>query len=246
MRRFEMVKKHSDFDDIIQNAGLLDVESLKVYADVIISHINNTKISCFDREQYFALPQFTGSAETEVFVDCGAFVGDTLEKYLFDRMGTFSKIIAIEPFKKNFDAMVLRVERLKREWAIEDSQIECIHAGVAAKSVRANITVNDSGGLGAKVVADENGDSVVYALDDLCSNQTVSFLKADIESFEPEMLHGAEKIIRRDHPKIAIAMYHNASDLYSVFKFLRELKQDYNFAVRHHSTSYVDTVLYAY
>ena len=87
---------------------------------------------------------------------------------------------------------------------------------------------------------------MVYALDDYFKDKSVTFIKADIESYELDMLIGAEKIIRRDRPKLAIAIYHNASDMYQILLWLHSLGMGYKFAVRHHTPDLYDTILYAY
>ena len=60
------------------------------------------------------------------------------------------------------------------------------------------------------------------------------------------MLQGAEKIIRRDLPKMAICIYHNASDMYRILLWLAALDLGYKFSIRHHTPMNSDTVLYAY
>ena len=86
----------------------------------------------------------------------------------------------------------------------------------------------------------------IHKIDELFSDTHIGFLKADIESYEMDMLHGAMKVIKRDRPKLAICIYHNASDLYQILAYLRTELEDYCFAVRHHTPFYADTVLYAY
>lgn len=83
-----------------------DDRSKEVYADLIQTRISGSHIkeslSC--ENQYFALPQFRVRRSNEVFVDCGAFVGDTIEQYIWKMDGVFKKI-AFEPDPSNFDAM---------------------------------------------------------------------------------------------------------------------------------------------
>jgi len=87
---------------------------------------------------------------------------------------------------------------------------------------------------------------MVYTLDDYFKEQKVSFIKADIESYELDMLHGAESVIKRDRPLLAICIYHNASDMFTIPLFIKELCGDYKLKIRHHTYSLLDTVLYAY
>ena len=86
----------------------------------------------------------------------------------------------------------------------------------------------------------------IVSLDEYFKESHIDFLKADIESYEMDMLCGAEKLIRRCHPNIAICIYHNASDMYQILLWLDNLDIGYKFDVRHHSVDYDELVLYAY
>lgn len=74
----------------------------------------------------------------------------------------------------------------------------------------------------------------------------MSFLKADIESYEYQMLLGAEKGIKKFRPLLAVCIYHNAVDFYSVILLIKKMVPEYHFAVRHHSENLDETVLYAW
>ena len=202
----------------------------------------------FTEEQYFTLRPFKVIDRAEVFVDCGAFVGDTIERYLFQREGTFKKIYAFEPTARTFKALEKRVERLKCEWALNDDQITIENAGVDHITQSKYLQKDDSSGLGNRL-SDNPADGTeinTVALNDYFSAQKVSFIKADIESYELNMLKGAEKIIRRDRPNLAICIYHNTSDMFRIQTWIRNLNLDYKFAVRNHYVTVGETVLYAW
>ena len=103
--------------------------------------------------------------------------------------------------------------------------------------------------LGSHVVEEEaagdNNMLSIYKLDDLFEKEHIGFLKADIESHEMDMLRGGIHVIKRDRPKIAVCIYHSCSDMYRILSYLRKELTDYHFDVRHHSSSYCETVLYA-
>ena len=89
-------------------------------------------------------------------------------------------------------------------------------------------------------------ESKVYALDDFFRDKKIGFLKADIESWESDMLLGAISIIKRDKPKMAIAIYHNAADMCYILDWIDKLNLGYKFSIRHHTPTETDTTLYAY
>ena len=67
----------------------------------------------------------------------------------------------------------------------------------------------------------------------------------DIEGAEMDTLIGAQKIIKRCKPKLAVCIYHRMNDIIKIPIFLKELVPEYNFKVRQHSKSMLETVLYA-
>lgn len=239
-------------EEIMENAAALDETSLAVYADRILAHLENRPLQHMEHAQYFAVPEFYGCAYREVFVDIGAYVGDTIEQYLYHRQGGFSRIYAIEPNAASFAALSARVERLRREWALDDGRIRLIQAGIGKESCQGHVVPGSgtNAQLGSRIseegASDEGETLVIYKVDDLFKDEHIGFLKADIEGRELDMLQGGINVIKRDRPKIAVCIYHNCSDMYRIFAYLREELTDYRFAVRHHAPSFAETVLYAY
>jgi hypothetical protein len=124
---------------IIEVYDLLEDDfSRDVYSGIIQSRMDAGTIpeSIIRDEPYFALPQFLCDSQNEVFVDLGAYVGDTIEQYINKRSGMFKKIYAFEPDSLNFSALNYRSLRLKKEWAFSDDKLTLIHAGVGAKTER--------------------------------------------------------------------------------------------------------------
>ena len=92
----------------------------------------------------------------------------------------------------------------------------------------------------------EKGGIQICSIDGYFANNSISFLKADIEGFENQMLYGAEYVIRRDQPKMAICLYHSPFDMYRIALKIKELCPSYKFAIRQHAYTINETVLYAY
>lgn len=236
--------------EIMENADALDKVSCAVYADRILAHLETRPLQHMERVAYFSMPEFYGCAYREVFVDIGAYVGDTIEQYLFSRQGGFSRIYAIEPNRVSFEALSARVERLCREWALDRERIQLIQAGIGKESCHGHV-VSGSGTnaqLGSRVSEEaDSGDAlVIHKIDELFRDEHIGFLKADIEGYELDMLQGGIHVIKRDRPKLAVCIYHNCSDMYRIFAYLRQELTEYRFAVRHHAYSFAETVLYAW
>lgn len=230
---------------------LEDETSKRVYADVVLSHINGRyplpENQTFGN-QYFSNNHFQAVGEPEeIFIDCGSYVGDTLERYIWNREGVFKRIIAFEPDPKNFIAMQKRVTRLQEEWNLRKESILLMPYGVADKNEKMAFESYENG-LGSKFVHDSETEEAAcktVSLDEIVSDE-VSFLKADIESYEYKMLLGAEKLIKENHPKLAVCIYHNAVDLYSIPRLIKSMVKDYRMAVHHHSNMLSETILYCW
>lgn len=244
--------KHSE--QILQVFDLLeDSVSKQTYADMILSRMckKTQNSDLVFGNQYFELRDFMLRDSSEIFVDCGAYVGDTVEQYLTVKSGVFGKIYAFEPDEINYKALGYRVERLKKEWAIEDNKIKTIPGGVGRTTtqllMRQTENRNDRLGSGFLLDSEKTGTGIhIYALDDYFAELPVSFIKADIESFEEPMIQGAKNVIKRDNPKMTICIYHNASDMYRLPLLIKEINENYRLSVRQHYCDIADTVLYVY
>lgn len=237
---------------------LADEASRDAYAAVICFHMewfgDMPDASCISGNQYFCLPQFnrTAGEKKEVFVDCGAFTGDTIERYLWKQVGAFRKIIAFEPDEKNFRAMARRIERLRSEWGLDEDSIRLHCCGVGNKNESMDFIQGGAAGsrkAGTGMLEYMEGTQVTriesVALDDFIK-EPYSFLKADIEGAEYDMIQGAARGISMYKPLLAICIYHYVADLFQIQLLLHQMVPEYHFAVRHHAAMKTETVLYAY
>lgn len=241
--------------EVLMCYDLLDDQLSKdTYAHIIDCRMkdNMPEDSYISENQYFSLRQFRSyGQEKETFIDCGAFTGDTIEQYIWKKYAAFNKIIAFEPDVSNFHAMECRVDRLEREWNLAKEKIELYCCGVGKESSSISMMQNGNMGsaLGEFFDAMGNSESItdvkVIALDDFLK-EPYSFLKADIEGYEYNMIEGAQNGIKKYKPLLAICIYHNAIDLFDIQLLIHQLVPEYKFAVRHHSITFDETILYAY
>jgi len=228
---------------------LEDDLSKATYANMILTRmdkaVQNQELT-FAGQNYFAITPYVKCDVREVFVDCGAYVGDTVEQFLNVRVGLFHKIFAFEPSERNFRAMQARTERLSREWGLEEGQVNLIQAGVGEKNYWTELRTTDHVDGGSLSGESDHGDIPVISIDEFFAEQPITFLKADIEGYEWKMLHGAEQVIKRDRPKLAICIYHTPFDMYRIALWIKSVCPDYKLAVRQHYCDIWDTVLYAY
>ena len=244
-----IIKLHSD-DFISCYDAFYDDESKEVYSHLCKCKIEgkNPDFKYYKNDQYFSISKFCYKTPKEVFVDCGAYVGDSIESYIYKKAGVFGKIISFEPDLTNVKSMETRVERLCKEWNIDRDKIEIYPFGVSDKSENMYISrYSINNGFGSKLVESNDSEDVckVISLDDFF-DYDISFLKADIESYEYKMLIGAEKLIKKCKPLCAISFYHNIVDFYQIPLLLKKFVPNYKLAVRHHSPELDDTIVYAW
>jgi hypothetical protein len=93
----------------------------------------------------------------------------------------------------------------------------------------------------------DDGDTVIQcvALDHVLPDFRPSFINMDIEGAEPQALKGAEQLIRRHRPDLAICVYHQPAHLWDIALQLHALVPDYRFFLRNYTGFPAETVLYA-
>ena len=57
-------------------------------------------------------------------------------------------------------------------------------------------------------------------------------------------LEGAAKTIREMKPRMAVSIYHNNEDIFTLPDYIRSLCPDYKFYLRHHCFNSCELVLY--
>jgi FkbM family methyltransferase len=243
----------SNFDAFchVHDRFLHDERSKDVLRAVLMTMLTGDTCYCqsvFEKDQYFGLPRFRGD-ENEIYVDAGAFVGDSVERFIWARSGLFSKIYAFEPGRRQFDALKIRVRRLVEEWALDSASIAIANAGLGESD--GSLPAVSANGQLTSFAANRNpgaaGTTIdVVSLDGFLKGGRITFLKADVEGMEMALLQGAQSTIRRHRPKIGICVYHYPNDIPDIANYLAALVPEYKFALRHHSPQLMETVLYCW
>ena len=176
----------------------------------------------------------------ECFVDCGAYTGDTLADFLRLSGGQFQKLWALEPDPANFASLRRAVSALPAGPRERISLLE-IAAGDRAGTLRFSA---DS--TAASAVSDQGAIEVQgQTLDALLGENPVTFLKMDIEGAESAALRGAQNLLGRCRPILAICIYHLQEHLWEIPEWLRGRLRDYHFYLRPHDLEGWDLVCYA-
>lgn len=187
-----------------------------------------------DKDQYFD-KEIVKFSSQEIMVDCGAYIGDTIETFA-KRAVKYRHIYAFEPDGKIIDD-------LKKNIDIPTDKYTYFPVGAWSKKATLRFSAQ---GSGVGNINDDGGEKIeVDSIDNLLSATAVTFVKMDIEGAEMDALKGAEKVICMYKPKLAICIYHRYEDLYEIPMYIKSLVPEYRLFIRHYSDSPSETVLYA-
>lgn len=175
-------------------------------------------------------------AEHEVFIDGGSFDGDTVKLFVDRVSDRYDRILAFEPDPATF-------VKLRARFGLE-KRVEPINRGLYSEP--GTLHFNDEGSRASALTGNGSGNTIeVTSIDHVLRGDRVTFIKMNIEGAEGEALHGAKVSIGRWHPKLAIAAYHRASDLWQLPSLVRQLHDRYRLFLRQHDGGVIETVLYA-
>ena len=228
--------------------GLLsDDKSKHIFINLIAGKIlndNRYPLTLFEKDemQYnFCLNTRGGTTffveSDEAFVDCGAYIGDTLLDFA-EKGHLPKKYYAFEPDSKLFALLQANVNKYSR-----DIDLSLFCKGVSNCTASVAFEMGDSGG---KIVDSTrtNYEVHVVPIDDVI-HEPVSLIKMDVEGSEYEALEGAALQIRENSPKLAISIYHKSDDFRKIPLLIYQINPDYkNYYIRHHSYGFHETVLY--
>ncbi len=194
------------------------------------------------KKQYFA-EDIIKLSQHEVFVDCGAFTGDTLEIFA-ELVESFDRYYLCEPNDNNVTAINSVILKVRNKG-------EAVHIPVGVSDKKGKAYFCDllgSGSMIEEVNSEENAGSYIEldSIDNIVADKdTVTFIKMDIEGAEMSALCGAKDIIKRDKPKLAICVYHKREDLITIPQYIKELVPEYKLYLRAHFPTASELVLYA-
>lgn len=229
-----------------------DTKSRELYRKIIDNMINGRCIdfSLLDVNQYFDNDVIKNFMDKEILVDAGVCNGEEIDKAL-----CMNPNILIHAFEPDINAW----KRLQIKYK-DNPQVQLYPYALWNKKERmifsSNLASPSSSRLENvnRIITKENSahgvavgrENYIEAvpLDDIIKNE-VTFIKMDIEGAELNALKGAEKIIKKYHPKLAICIYHNVSDYVEIPLWIYKINPDYKFYFRQHSITASESVFYA-
>lgn len=214
-----------------QNSKQVLLNLLRYRLTASIEFVKNA----FDRNnhQYFD-KSIINCDENEVFVDCGAYIGDTIDSYI-ENYGVYKKIYSYEPSSINFNKCIENTKKYKN--------VEVRPFGVGDSNKTVNFSQSDSS---SSIRNDENCETINIVSIDNDIKEKITYLKMDVECEEINAIIGAKNHIKNDTPKLAICLYHIVSDLWEIPELVDSINSNYEFYIRHYEEDVAwETVLYA-
>lgn len=173
---------------------------------------------------YFDL-DIVNCCEEEVFVDLGAYTGDSTIDFIKMYNQTYKKIYCYEITDETF-------QKLKRNL----SNYPNIEYRQKAASDTCSImylnpsSVDDS----ANTISKEGNIEIETTTIDKDIQEKITIIKMDIEGSEQKALIGCKKHIQKDHPKLLLSVYHNNEDICKIPRMIEKICPGYKFYIRSH------------
>jgi FkbM family methyltransferase len=193
-----------------------------------------------DPDSYFATDIVGALPSDIVYVDGGAYDGDTLRRFLAKQDSEFAAAIVVEPDPENAERLGSYVGTLPS--AIRE-RIEVRQAAIAG--TRGVAEFASTGDMSATLR--RGGSTLVdtILLHDLIDRDETAFVKLDIEGAEYDALAAGEAVLKRRRPLIAAAVYHLPADLWRIPLLLHDLSVGYRLFLRTHGPDGGDLICYA-
>ena len=180
--------------------------------------------------QYFE--DFLGISENEVFVDVGAFDGNTSIEFI-KYCPKYKSIYIFEPSSPN---LAKAKENLNKYQSV-------YFFPMGLSDQKAMLKFDALSGSASSASEDGKDTIQVDRLDSVLSER-VTFIKMDIEGAEGKAIAGMTEHIINDHPKLAISVYHRPKDLWLIPKQILEIRSDYSIYIRHYTEGTDETVMF--
>lgn len=242
MSEWNKYRSDETFNKIEELKNLLEDEESKRVLETRIEAYETGNIELLknieiDNDEYFDKDIINLSSE-EFFVDVGAYIGDTIENFIYHTQGNYKKIIAFEPDNENMLSL--------NSYILENNINNIIVYKLATWNKKEKTKFYENGSLISQIYDKGNSITDVDTLDNVLLNIIpTTFIKVNVEGSEYKTIEGAKDIIKRYKPKLAICVYHGVTDVYEIPLLIKKLAPEYKIYLRHYSESLLDTIFYA-
>lgn len=227
------------FGDEIFNREFVDKNKEKIYAAYELFEENSKKIfaGCVDfifggeleKLKEITTPKneaFENAIRLESkenYLDLGAYRGDTVEEFLQYCGGKYESITALEPDRRTYKKLCDYLENIPNSTAYQ-------------KAIYREIkTLTFSSNAGRQSAISSKGEEIeAITVDELFKDKAVTYIKMDVEGAEIDAIEGAKETLKKQKPKLNIALYHRSGDIFEIPLKIAKINPNYKFFIRRH------------
>ncbi len=205
-------------------------ENFLAYLKTRVSGNHKYVSECFKQEANFFHNDIFRIGKNEVYIDVGAFDGDTIRLFLQENNGDYDEIYAIEADPVN---------RKKLEQYIADAGVGRIHVtGNGAWNTYGKLQFCESGlqTSGLSAGEDERSSSWidVQPVDDMFDyKKEITLLKINYFEGVREAVEGAAAILQKFAPKLVITVGFNCDNIRELPLLIKQINPDYRIYLRY-------------
>lgn len=180
-------------------------------------------------------PAWPGPAAAPVYVDGGAYDGDTVLRFIELNGTSYNQIYAFEPDAGNFALLEQRTRHLPgiqrfQQGLYSDRRTLRFAAG------------NDQGSY----ISEVGEIAIEVAAIDQVVDRPVTAIKLDVEGSEAAALQGAAGQIAANRPGLCVSAYHQSGDLFALPAQILAINAGYRLSLRQFTPWLYDTNLYCH
>ena len=238
-QRLAVVKQHS-YDLLWFYRKLGDYMSKRTLAGILMNWIDMQIGGIAAVKSIFkdyCEPDIFPDNKGDIYVDVGAYIGDSLEDYSQVYGKDYNKIYIYEPASEIYDDLAQTVAKL----GLHDVDIRRKGVGSKKKSMYFRENFYE---YSASFLADdgEEADKVeVVRLDDDFKDEP-TLIKINVCGMEKDVLEGCKKLVRKNRPKLVVSMQYDYDDIWKIPSIIDEMvPEGYRFFVRSYGESVVPT-----
>ncbi len=224
---YEYCKEHENELEKVYSL-LADDISKQTFIDVINFRISG-KIEYLDRcttEKSDVFENILKLGDEEIYIDMGAYNGDTCMEFVDITKGKYKQIYALEPDSRNFKKLEKNTLDIANISRYNSAAWDSCKTLVFEDNSGRNSKLSTSNGIRqakTKEVSAISGDS-------LCKN--ASYIKMDVEGAEWQAIHGCRASIENG-ASLAVALYHRTEDIFTLPLLINEINPNLKLYIRH-------------
>lgn len=165
--------------------------------------------------------------QDEVYLDLGAYNGDTIKELGELTEWQWRGVIAVEPDRRN----CRKLRALAEDLAARNLPVEVHEAGIWSEA--GELGFSDSGGRQSTFIGAEKKSVPVTTIDAVAA-RGVTLVKMDVEGAETQAIAGGRATLAKYAPKLFVAAYHYDVDLFRLPLMLHKIVPQYKIYLRKH------------